>query len=105
MSLTLSENKKDDRQAGVAWIRERLGPRSIVLIGLMGAGKTAVGRRLASRLELPFVDADSEIETAAASTINEIFAGPSVTSFDKRRSTRCSGVPRSALRGITSPTA
>jgi shikimate kinase len=74
MSLTLSENKKDDRQAGVAWIRERLGPRSIVLIGLMGAGKTAVGRRLASRLELPFVDADSEIETAAGSTISEIFA-------------------------------
>jgi shikimate kinase len=68
MSLTLSENKKDDRQAGVAWIRERLGPRSIVLIGLMGAGKTAVGRRLASRLELPFVDADS------GSTISEIFA-------------------------------
>jgi shikimate kinase len=73
MSLTLSENKKDDRQAGVAWIRTNLGPRSVVLIGLMGAGKTAVGRRLASRLELPFVDADSEIEAAAGSTISEIF--------------------------------
>ena len=74
MSLTLSETKKDDRQAGVTWICERLGPRSIVLIGLMGAGKTAVGRRLASRLDLPFVDADSEIETAAGATISEIFA-------------------------------
>lgn len=74
MSLTLSENKKDDRQAGVAWIRERLGPRSIVLIGLMGAGKTAVGRRLANRLDLPFIDADTEIEAAAGGTISEIFA-------------------------------
>jgi shikimate kinase len=45
-----------------------------VLIGLMGAGKTAVGRRLAARLELSFVDADSEIEAAAGATISEIFA-------------------------------
>jgi shikimate kinase len=74
MSLTLTENKKDGRQAGAAWIRDALGQRSIVLIGLMGAGKTAVGRRLASRLELPFVDADSEIEAAAGATISEIFA-------------------------------
>ncbi|MGD9501225.1 MAG: shikimate kinase [Methyloceanibacter sp.] len=74
MSLTLTESKKDDRQAGAAWIRDALGPRSIVLIGLMGAGKTAVGKRLASRLELPFVDADSEIEAAAGATISEIFA-------------------------------
>jgi shikimate kinase len=45
-----------------------------VLIGLMGAGKTAVGRRLANRLELPFTDADNEIETAAGQTVSEIFA-------------------------------
>jgi shikimate kinase len=45
-----------------------------VLIGLMGAGKTAVGRRLASRLDLPFVDADAEIEVAAGASISEIFA-------------------------------
>jgi shikimate kinase len=44
-----------------------------VLIGLMGAGKTTVGRRLASRLKLPFVDADHEIEQAAGKTIPEIF--------------------------------
>ena len=45
-----------------------------MLIGLMGAGKTAVGRRLANRLDLPFIDADNEIEVAAGQTISEIFA-------------------------------
>jgi len=47
--------------------------RTIALVGLMGAGKSTVGRRLASRLDLPFVDADSEIEAAAGCTIPEIF--------------------------------
>lgn len=51
-----------------------LAGRSIVLVGLMGAGKTTVGRRLAQRLGLPFLDADVEIEKAAAQTIPEIFA-------------------------------
>ncbi|MEN6541167.1 shikimate kinase [Parvibaculum sp.] len=50
-----------------------LAERSIVLVGLMGAGKTTVGRRLAQRLGLPFVDADAEIERAAGETIPEIF--------------------------------
>ena len=45
----------------------------IVLVGLMGVGKTTVGRRLANRLRLPFVDADGEIETAAAMSVAEIF--------------------------------
>ena len=53
---------------------ERLDGRSIVLVGLMGAGKTSVGKRLAARLHLPFVDADAEIEKAANATIPEIFA-------------------------------
>jgi len=52
----------------------RLGGRAVVLVGLMGAGKTSVGKRLAARLQLPFIDADAEIEKAAAATIPEIFA-------------------------------
>jgi shikimate kinase len=74
MTLGLAEHKKEDRQEQLARIREALGSRSIVLIGLMGAGKTAVGRRLANRLDLPFIDADTEIELAAGQSISEIFA-------------------------------
>ncbi|MBI3453160.1 MAG: shikimate kinase [Rhodospirillales bacterium] len=48
-------------------------PATIVLVGLMGAGKSSIGRRLAQRLDLPFVDADREIETAAGCSIEEIF--------------------------------
>lgn len=55
-------------------LRAALGARSIVMVGLMGCGKSAVGRRLASRLSLPFVDADEEIEKAAGKSINDIFA-------------------------------
>jgi shikimate kinase len=51
-----------------------LGQRSIVLVGMMGAGKSSIGRRLAGRLGIPFVDADGEIESAAGMTIPEIFA-------------------------------
>jgi shikimate kinase/3-dehydroquinate synthase len=51
-----------------------LAGRSIVLVGLMGAGKTSIGRRLAARLGLPFRDADSEIEAAAGCSIPDIFA-------------------------------
>jgi shikimate kinase len=50
-----------------------LGGRSIVLVGMMGAGKSSIGRRLASRLGIPFIDADAEIESAAGMTISEIF--------------------------------
>jgi shikimate kinase len=51
-----------------------LGRRSIVLVGMMGAGKSSIGRRLAQRLGIPFVDADAKIEEAAGMTIPEIFA-------------------------------
>ena len=54
-------------------IREKLGNHSIVLVGLMGAGKSSIGRRLAEKLDIPFVDADHEIEIAADKTIPEIF--------------------------------
>ena len=50
-----------------------LGGRSIILVGMMGAGKTSVGKRLAAKLGLPFVDADAEIEAGAQLTISEIF--------------------------------
>ncbi len=55
-------------------ILSMLGERSVVLVGMMGAGKTSVGKRLAARLGLPFVDADHAIEEAANQTIPEIFA-------------------------------
>jgi hypothetical protein len=53
-------------------ITSALGRRSVVLVGMMGAGKSTIGRRLAARLRLPFLDADIEIE-GAGMTIPEIF--------------------------------
>ncbi|WP_448950978.1 shikimate kinase [Labrys neptuniae] len=65
---------------------EALAGRSVVLVGMMGAGKSAVGRRLAGRLGLDFRDADTEIEEAAQKTISEIFAEDGETFFrDKER--------------------
>lgn len=55
-------------------IKSVLGNKSIVMVGMMGCGKSAVGRRLASKLGLPFVDADEEIEKAAGKSIEDIFA-------------------------------
>ncbi len=57
-----------------AQIVAALGARSIVLVGMMGAGKSSVGRRLAARLGVPFIDADTDIEAAAGMTIAEFFA-------------------------------
>lgn len=51
----------------------RLAGRTLVMVGMMGAGKSSVGRRLAGRLGIPFVDADNEIEKAANASISEIF--------------------------------
>jgi shikimate kinase len=61
--------------AGVsgAAIVAQLGRRSIVLVGMMGVGKSSIGRRLAARLSVPFVDADMEIEKAAGMSIADIF--------------------------------
>jgi shikimate kinase len=56
-----------------AAIAAALGSRSIVLVGMMGAGKSSVGRRLAAKLGIPFVDADTKIEEAAQMTIADIF--------------------------------
>ena len=63
-----AENGPDARIAAA------LGRRSVVLVGMMGAGKSSVGRRLAARLGIPFIDADAEIETAAGMSITDIFA-------------------------------
>lgn len=58
-----------------------LGSRSLVLVGMMGAGKSSIGRKLAQRLNLPFVDADTEIERAAGMSISDIFAKHGETYF------------------------
>jgi len=63
-----------NEQALATAIRARLGGRSIVLVGMMGVGKSSIGRRLAARLGVPFVDADAEIEKAAGMSIADIFA-------------------------------
>ena len=55
--------------------------RPVVLIGLMGAGKSTIGRRLGARLGIPFVDADAEIEKAAGSSIEDIFAAHGEQAF------------------------
>jgi shikimate kinase len=68
------KNKPGSDTAESQAVRARIGGRSIVLVGLMGCGKSSIGRRLAARLELPFIDADDEIERAAGRSIPDIFA-------------------------------
>lgn len=62
-----------DADSQLADLRDALGGRSVVLVGMMGVGKSSVGRRLAARLQIPFVDADAEIEAAAGQTIADMF--------------------------------
>jgi shikimate kinase len=62
-------------------IVSRLGDRSIVLIGMMGVGKSSIGRRLGARLGIAFVDADAEIERAAGMSIADIFTRHGEESF------------------------
>ena len=68
------QNATAGRATPEAEVVAALGRRSVVLVGMMGAGKSSIGRRLASRLSLPFVDADAEIEKAAGMSIPDIFA-------------------------------
>lgn len=70
MPQTLADSARPAVEADIV---DALGARSLVLVGMMGAGKSSVGRKLATRLVLPFVDADTEIEAAAGMTIPEIF--------------------------------
>lgn len=57
------------------------GPRHVVLVGMMGAGKTTIGRRLARRLERPFVDSDEQVETRTGRTVREIFEAEGEPAF------------------------
>jgi shikimate kinase len=70
MSETAVQSTQPSGSAGIV---AQLGGRSIVLVGMMGAGKSSIGRRLSAELGLPFIDADNEIEAAAGMTIPEIF--------------------------------
>jgi shikimate kinase len=70
MSETASPAPATPQDAEIA---AALGARSVVLIGMMGAGKSTIGRRLSARLRLPFLDADVEIEAAAGMSIPDIF--------------------------------
>ncbi len=69
-----AENDSGGSKTLARSVRRALQKRSIILVGMMGSGKSSIGRRLAAALELPFVDADSEIEQAAGMTIDDIFA-------------------------------
>jgi shikimate kinase len=73
--------QKDHESGSAPAILARLGDRSIVLIGMMGVGKSSIGRRLGSRLGIPFVDADTEIEQAAGMSIADIFASHGEAAF------------------------
>lgn len=70
----MTRSKSGQREVTRQLMLARLGPRPIVLVGMMGAGKTTVGRRLAARLDRQFRDSDEEIERAANMTIEDMFA-------------------------------
>src|SRR5215469_7126978 len=74
-------HKRTTASPSEAALVSALRTRSIVLIGMMGAGKSSIGRRLAARLGIPFVDADAEIEAAAGMTIKDIFDAHGEPSF------------------------
>jgi shikimate kinase len=78
MSIKPGQPLPVSRDAAIA---AALGQRSVVLVGMMGAGKSSIGRRLAARLGVSFIDADAEIETAAGMTIPDIFAARGEADF------------------------
>jgi shikimate kinase len=74
LTILSAEDLAEPADGPAAAARAALGARSVVLVGMMGAGKSSVGRRLAAALGLPFLDADSEIERAAGMSVEDIFA-------------------------------
>ena len=70
----MSRNPKSPGPAASGALPASIRERSIVLVGLMGSGKSTIGRRLAQRLGMAFADADDEIERAAGMTISDMFA-------------------------------
>ncbi len=69
-----AENDSGGNKSLARAVRRALQKRSVILVGMMGSGKSSIGRRLAAALEMPFVDADAEIEQAAGMTIEDMFA-------------------------------
>jgi shikimate kinase len=76
----MKQHSQDDAAIAEA-VRNALGSRSLVMVGLMGCGKSSVGRRLATRLGMPFVDTDDEIERVAGKSITDIFSDWGETEF------------------------
>lgn len=75
-------------------------PRTLVLIGMMGSGKTSVGRRLAAKLSLPFADADAEIETASGMSISQLikdYGEPEFRRLERRVMARLLAMPTHVL--------
>ena len=87
------EGQSAPQTARGAALAAALGQRSLVLVGLMGSGKSAIGRRLAQSLGLEFVDSDTEVERAADMTIPEIFAALRRALFPRRRAPRHGAAP------------
>lgn len=81
----MSENRQISDSAPDTGPRFRL-KKTVVMVGMMGAGKTAIGRALAARLEVPFLDSDHEIESAANMSIPEIFARDGEAFFREKES-------------------
>lgn len=79
--MDVGENEKAAGETSERELKSALGDRNIVLVGIMGAGKSTVGRRLAARLALPFTDTDDEIEKAAGQSIEEIFRNYGESAF------------------------
>lgn len=77
--IEMSENQQNRQPASNYDLK-----RTIVMVGMMGAGKTAIGRALAARLDVPFLDSDAEIEAAANMSVPEIFQRDGETFFREK---------------------